>query len=73
MHKFTQKTKNECFRNLDIKDLNNNKFWKRIKPFFSDKGLETNITILKKKNELITNGSTLANSLNNFLSTLQVL
>ena len=44
------KTKWEYFYNLNIKDLNDSKnFWKQIKPFFSDKGLETNDIILKKK------------------------
>ena len=54
LHKLTQK-KSEYFRNINIKALNGNKkFWKKIKPFFSDKGLETNYIILKEKNELIT-------------------
>ena len=62
-----KKTKSEYFRNLNIKDLNSNKkFWKKIKPFFSEKGLETNNIILKEKNELITNSSTLANLFNNY-------
>ena len=56
----------QYFRNLKIKELNNKKFWKKIKPFFSDKGLETNNIILKEKNELITNSSTLANLFNNY-------
>ena len=37
----------------------------KIKPFFSDKGLENNNIILKQ-NELITNSSTLANLFNNY-------
>ena len=62
-----KKTKSEYFRNLNIKELNDNKkFWKKIKPLFSDKGLETNNIILKEKNELITNSSTLANLFNNY-------
>ena len=62
-----KKTKSEYFRNLNIKELNDNKkFWKKIKPFFSDKDLETNNIILKEKNELITNSSTLANLFNNY-------
>ena len=77
MHKLTQKNKSEYFRNLNIKELNDNKkFWKKIKPFFLDKGLETNNIILKEKNELITNSSTLANLFNNYfiniISTLKL-
>ena len=42
-------------------------FWKKIKLFVSDKGLETNNIILKeKKKESITNSSTLANLFNLF-------
>ena len=45
-----KKRKSEYFRNLNIKDLDDNKtFWKKNKPFFSDKGLETNNIILKEK------------------------
>ena len=60
-----------------MKALNDNKkFWKKIKPFFSDKGLEPNNRILKEKNELITNSSTIANLFNNYFinitSTLKV-
>ena len=58
-----RKTKSEYFRNLNIKELNDNKkFWKKIKPFFSDKGLETNNIILKET----TNSSILANLFNNY-------
>ena len=47
---YSKKTKKEYFRNLNIKDLNDNKkFWKKTKPFSSDKGLETNHIILKEK------------------------
>ena len=47
----SKKKKNEYFLNLNIKDQNDNKkFWKKIKPFFSHKGLETNNIILKEKN-----------------------
>ena len=38
------------FRNLNINDINDDKkFWKKIKPFFSDKDLETNNIILKEQ------------------------
>ena len=77
MHKSTQKNKSEYFRNLNIKDLNDKKkFWEKIKPFFSDKGLKTNNIILKAKNELISDISTLANLFNNYfisiISTLKL-
>ena len=57
---------NKYFCNLRVKDLNGNKkFWKKIKPFFSDKGLQTN-NILKDKNRLVTDSSIIANSFNNY-------
>ena len=61
------KIKSEYFRNLNIKDLNDNKkCWKKIKPLFSEKGLETKNITLKEKSELITNSFTLANLFNNY-------
>ena len=62
-----RKTKYEYNHCLNIKDLNDNKkFWKKVKPFFSDKGLETHNIILKGKDELITDSSTLANLFNKY-------
>ena len=41
---------NKYFRNLNKKDLNDHKkFWEKIKPFFSDAGLETNNNIILKQ------------------------
>ena len=61
-------------RNQEIKDLNDNKkFWKKKKPFFADKGLETNNIIVKEKSKLITNISLVLIYSINILSTLQVL
>ena len=48
---YSKKTRSEYCRNLNIKGINHNKkFWKKTKPFFSDKGLETNSIVLKEKN-----------------------
>ena len=41
-------------------------FWKKIKPFFSDKGLQTNNIILKDKKRLVTDSSIIANTFNNY-------
>ena len=50
-----------------MEDLNDNKrFWKKIKPFFSDKGLHTNNILLKDKKRLVTNSSIIANTFNNY-------
>ena len=45
-----RKTKTEYFKNLNVKDLSDNrKFWKTIKPYFSNKGLNSIKRLLKKK------------------------
>ena len=44
-----------------MKDLNDNKrFWKKMKPFLSDKAFQTNNIILKDKNRLVTGSSIIA-------------
>ena len=49
-----------------MEDLNDNKrFWKKIKPFFSDEGLHTNNILLKDKKRLVTDSSIIANTFNN--------
>ena len=50
-----------------MKDLNDNKrFWKKMKPFFSDKGLQTNNIIFKDKKRLVTDSSIIANTFNSY-------
>ena len=66
--------KSEYFCNLNIKELNDSKkFWKKIEPFFSDIGLETNKIILKEKSESILVVLLLLIYSITILSTLQVL
>ena len=72
-----RKTKRDYFRNLNMRELNDNKkFWKRIKPFFSDKGLAHNSIDLKENGNLITDTQELANLFNtyyiNLINTLQL-
>ena len=47
---FLRKTKKNCFKNVKVQDITDNKkFWKTIPPYFSDKGYnQTNITIIEK-------------------------
>ena len=60
-----RKTKRDYLRKLNIIELNGNKkFWKRIKPFFSDKGLANNSIVLKENGNLITDTQELANLFN---------
>ena len=64
---FHRKTK-KYFCNLNTKDLNENeRFWKKIKPFFSDKGWQINNIILKDKNRLVTDSAIIANAFYNYL------
>ena len=50
-----------------MEDLNNNKkFMKKYKTFCSDKELESSNSIIKGKEELITDNSTLASLFNNY-------
>ena len=46
-----RKTKTGYFKNLIFKELRNSgKFWKTIKPYFGNKGLNARKKILKEKN-----------------------
>ena len=46
-----RKTKTEYFQKRNVKDLlENKKIWKTIKPFFSNKGLNSNKLMLKNNN-----------------------
>ena len=45
-----RKTKTRYFKNLNFKELpNNGKFWKTIKTYFGNKGLNSNKRLLKGK------------------------
>ena len=60
-------TKKEYFQNLNVKDLSDNKkFWKAIKPYFSNKGLNSNKMLLKEKGELVSDEKKLASITNKF-------
>ena len=61
------KTKTVYFKNLNVKDLSDNrKFWKLIKPYFSNKGLNSNKLFLKEKGNLVSDEKELATIMNNF-------
>ena len=62
-----RKNKKTYFRNLEVKDLKDNrKFWKTIKPFFSNKGSSGNKLLLKENNRLISDESELSVIMNEF-------
>ena len=65
-----RKTKNEYFQKLNLKDLSDNKkFWKTIKPFFSNKDLNSSKLMLKENSRLITEEKELATIMNSFFVT----
>ena len=48
-------TKEDYFQKLNIKDLTDNKkFWKTIKPFSDNKGLNSNKLMLREKDVVVT-------------------
>ena len=66
-----KKNKKEYFENINVKDINDNKkFWKTIKPFFSNKGLNTNKLMLIENNNLISEESVLANTMNQYFTNI---
>ena len=68
-----RKTKTEYFRKLNVKDLpDNRKLWKTIKPFFSNKGLNSNKLMLKENNRLVTEEKQLATVMNTFFVNITV-
>ena len=67
--KLLRKTKKGYFNNLNIKNINDNKaFWKIIKLYFSNEGLNSSSFILLEKNKIVTNDQDIANMNNYFLS-----
>ena len=62
-----RKTKRNYFKNVKIQDITDNKkFWKTIRPYFSDKGYnQTKITIVEK-DSIITDEKKFATLMNNY-------
>ena len=51
---FFVKLKQNTLKNLNLKDLSDNRnFWRTIKPYFSNKGLNSNKLLLKEKGNLV--------------------
>ena len=64
---FFVKLKQNTLKNLNLKDLSDNRnFWKTIKPYFSNKGLNSNKLLLKEKGNLVSDEKELAAIMNNF-------
>ena len=60
-----RKTKKEYFENIIVKNVSDdNNFWETVKPFFTNKGFNTNKLMLIQKNNFILQESALANLMN---------
>ena len=64
-----RKTKKDYFNYLNIKNITDYKaFWKTIKLYFSNKGLNSSSLILSEKNKIVTNDQDIANIMNNYFT-----
>ena len=64
-----QKTKQDYFNNIDIKNASDTKnLWKKIKPYFSNKGLSSNkIFLSEKKRRLIKDPFAIDATMNDYI------
>ena len=64
-----RKTKKYYFNDLNVKNITDDTaFWKTIKPYFSNKGLDSSSLILSEKNKIVTNDQDIANIMNNYFT-----
>ena len=65
-----KKEKRKLYSNLNHSNItDNNKFWKTIKPFLSDKGQSTQkITLINNNDTIISDDTKVANTMNEFFS-----
>ena len=62
-----QKTKKSLYKNLDEKQVSDYKvFWKKVRPSFSEKGVNSSKITLVEKNPLIVDEKKIANIMNNY-------
>ena len=69
--KLFRKEKKLFYNNLDIKLITDNKtFWKTVKPFFSEKNNNRKKIVLLEGEEIISDDTDVAESMNNFFSNI---
>ena len=69
--KLLRQTKEKYFSDINVKSISDNKkFWKTIKPFFSNKGLNTNNMMLVEDNEIVREEEIIANIMNNYFTNI---
>ena len=65
--KLLRKTKPYYFNNIDIKSVSDTKkSWKTIKPYFNNKGLNSNKIFLSEKGRLIKDPAAVAATMNDY-------
>ena len=61
--KLLRQTKEKYFSDINVKSISDKKkFWKTIKPFFSNNGLNTNNVMLVENNEIVREEEIIANT-----------
>ena len=69
--KLLRQTKEKYFSDINVKSISDNKkSRKTIKPFFSNKGLNTNNTMLVEDNEIVRKEEIIANIMNNYFTNI---
>ena len=67
-----RREKKSFFNNLDTKKIVDNKrFWRTYKPFFSDKNrVKNKITLIEKKTKIVSNNNLIAETFNKFFANI---
>ena len=69
--KLLRQTKEKYFSDINVKSISDNKkFWKTIKPFFSNTGLNANNMTLVENNEIVREEEIIANIMNNYFTNI---
>ena len=69
--KLLRQTKEKYFNNINVKKVSDNKnFWKSDKPFFSNKGLNSNNILLVEENEIVNDDGKIATIMNRYFTNI---
>ena len=68
---YSTRPKKNILVTFNVKSISDNKkFWKTIKPFFSNKGLNANSMMLVEDNGIVRNEEIIANTMNNYFKNI---
>ena len=69
--KLLRQTKEKYFNNISVKKVSDNRtFWKSVKPFFSNKGLNSNNILLVEGNEIVNADGKIATIMNRYFTNI---